>query len=116
MADWIEVAFEADLADRRPVRVTLGDESVFLIKAGKDWFAIGNQCTHQGAALDKGVIRLSGSLHTVTCPAHGSMFRLDDGKAMRPPATKPVRGYNVRVIEGRVLLRPRVSTVASLPP
>jgi nitrite reductase/ring-hydroxylating ferredoxin subunit len=110
MNDWIDVALEADLVDRRPVRVTLGGEPVLVVKAGNEWFAIGNQCTHQGAALDKGVLRFSGAVRTLTCPAHGSMFRLEDGRAMRPPATKPVPSYDIRVNDGRVLLRPRVSS------
>jgi len=108
MADWIEVALEADLVDGKPRRVTVLDEPVLLLRAGADLFAIGSQCTHQGAALDKGVVRLSGSVRTVTCPAHGSMFRLDDGKVMRPPATRAVLAYDVRTDAGGVFVRPRV--------
>jgi nitrite reductase/ring-hydroxylating ferredoxin subunit len=108
VADWTEVALEADLVDGKPMRVTFGNESVLLLRAGEDVFAIGNQCTHQGAALDKGVVRLSGSVRTVTCPAHGSMFRLEDGKVMRPPATRAVPAYDVRIDDGRVFARLRV--------
>ena len=107
MTDWIEVALEADLVDGKPMRVTFEDEPVLVLRAGEDVFAIGNQCTHQGAALDKGVLRLSGSVRTVTCPAHGSMFRLEDGKVMRPPATRAVEAYEVKTDDGRVLIRPR---------
>lgn len=107
MADWIEVALEANLVDGKPTRVTCGDEPVFLLRAGEDILAIGNQCTHQGAALDKGVVRLSGSVRTVTCPAHGSMFRLEDGKVIRPPATKAVPAYDVMTDDGRVFVSPR---------
>ena len=72
-------------------------------------YAIGNQCAHQGAALDRGVVRIAGSVKTVTCPAHGSMFSLETGKPMRPPATKPVPVYDVKVEGGRVYVRPRDS-------
>ena len=70
-------------------------------------FAIGNQCTHQGAGLDKGVVKIAGSVKTVTCPAHGSTFNLETGKVMRPPASKPVPVYDVKVEDGRVYVRPR---------
>jgi 3-phenylpropionate/trans-cinnamate dioxygenase ferredoxin subunit len=70
-------------------------------------FAIANRCTHQGAPLDKGVVRIVGSQRTVTCPAHGSMFDLETGRVMRPPATKPVPVYDVKVEDGRVYVRPR---------
>jgi nitrite reductase/ring-hydroxylating ferredoxin subunit len=62
------------------------------------------------AGLDRGVVKIAGSVRTVTCPAHGSVFRLDDGKVMRPPATKPVPVYDVKVEDGRVFVRPRTDT------
>jgi len=80
-----------------------------VVKDGDGVFAIGNQCTHQGAALDRGVVKIAGSVRTVTCPAHGSMFNLVTGKPMRPPATKPVPVYDVKVEDGRVFVRPRES-------
>ena len=70
-------------------------------------FAISNQCTHQGAPLDKGVVKIAGSVHSVTCPAHGSTFDLENGKVMRPPAAKPVPVYDVKIEDGRVFVRPR---------
>jgi 3-phenylpropionate/trans-cinnamate dioxygenase ferredoxin subunit len=75
---------------------------VLLVRVTNQIFAIGNQCTHQGAGLDRGVVVISGSVRTVTCPAHGSMFDLEPGKPMRPPATKPVPVYDVKVEDGRV--------------
>ena len=107
MADWTFVTVPEDLVDRKGVRVSVNGESILLVKAEDVVFAIGSQCTHQGAPLDKGVVKIAGSVRTVTCPAHGSMFRLDDGKVMRPPATKPVPAYDVKVQDGRVFVRPR---------
>jgi nitrite reductase/ring-hydroxylating ferredoxin subunit len=107
VVDWIEVAPSPQLTDRKPVRVEVDDSTVLLVRSGDQVFAIGNQCTHQGAALDRGVVRIAGSVRTVTCPAHGSSFRLDDGKVMRPPATKPIPVYDVKVEDGRVFVRPR---------
>lgn len=107
MADWTSVSSTGELIDRKPVRVAVDGEPILLLKADDQVFAVGNQCTHQGAALDRGVVRIAGALRTVTCPAHGSMFRLDDGKVMRPPATKPVPVYDVKVEDGQVFVRPR---------
>jgi nitrite reductase/ring-hydroxylating ferredoxin subunit len=107
MADWIEVASDGDLVDGRPTRVTFGDEPVLLLRAEGEWFAVGNQCTHQGAGLDRGVVKIAGSVKTVTCPAHGSTFNLETGKVMRPPAAKPIPVYDVKVEGGRVFVRSR---------
>ena len=107
---WADVARLADLTDSKPVRVAVDDSAVLLLKVNDEMFVIGNQCTHQGAGLDRGVVKIAGSVRTVTCPAHGSVFRLDDGKVMRPPATKPVSVYDVKVEDGRVFVRPRAET------
>jgi nitrite reductase/ring-hydroxylating ferredoxin subunit len=107
--EWSEVQ-TPDHRPGQPIRVLVDGEPVLLLDAGERWFAIANQCTHQGAGLDRGVVKIAGSVRTVTCPAHGSVFRLDDGKVMRPPATKPVPVYDVKVEEGRVLVRPRAET------
>jgi nitrite reductase/ring-hydroxylating ferredoxin subunit len=76
-------------------------------RSGDRLFAVGNRCTHQGAPLARGTIRESGSDVFVTCPAHGSMFRLADGSVVRPPAREPLPVFEVRVTSGEVELRPR---------
>lgn len=105
MADWVDVVAESDLPDGKAVRVTVSGELVLLLKSGDDLFAIGNQCTHQGAPLDRGVVKLAGSIRTVTCPAHGSMFDLATGRVMRPPATRPEPSYETKIEDQRVWIR-----------
>jgi 3-phenylpropionate/trans-cinnamate dioxygenase ferredoxin subunit len=105
--DWADVAGVADMPEGKPVRVALDGDPVLLLMTDDQVFAIGNQCTHQGAGLDRGVVKIAGSVRTVTCPAHGSTFNLETGKVMRPPATKPVPVYDVKVEDGRVFVRPR---------
>ncbi len=83
---------------------------VLVVRAGEGLFATGDLCTHQGAELHRGVVKIAGSVRTVTCPAHGSMFNLETGKVMRPPATKPVPVYDVKIEDGRVYVRPRDDT------
>jgi nitrite reductase/ring-hydroxylating ferredoxin subunit len=107
---WSDIAAAKELVDRKATRSIVGEQAVFVLRADDQVFAIGNQCTHQGAGLDRGVIKIAGSVRTVTCPAHGSTFRLDDGKVMRPPATKPVPVYDVKVEDGRVFVRPRAES------
>jgi nitrite reductase/ring-hydroxylating ferredoxin subunit len=106
MGDWVDVGELAELTNR-PRRTLVNDQQVFLLKNDERVFAIGNQCTHQGAGLDRGVVKIAGSVRTVTCPAHGSMFDLETGRVMRPPATKPVPVYDMKVEDGRVFVRPR---------
>jgi Ferredoxin subunits of nitrite reductase and ring-hydroxylating dioxygenases len=107
MADdaWIPVMALEDLPDSKARRADLDGVAVLLYRAGERLFAIGNRCTHQGAPLDRGPVRVGGSEATVTCPAHGSVFRLTDGAVVRAPAHDPVPAFEVRVLEGRIELR-----------
>jgi nitrite reductase/ring-hydroxylating ferredoxin subunit len=110
MEDWRDAGYSQELSDGRAVGRVVDGQTVLMLKTGGQLFAIGNQCTHQGAGLDRGVVKIAGSVRTVTCPAHGSVFRLDDGKVMRPPATKPVPVYDVKVEDGRVFVRLRAES------
>ena len=107
MADdgWTPVTSLDELDDGRPTRVDLDGLAILLLRTGDRVFAIGNRCSHQGAPLDRGAVRIAGSEATITCPAHGSMFRFADGKVLRPPAREPVPTFDVRVREGAVELR-----------
>jgi nitrite reductase/ring-hydroxylating ferredoxin subunit len=103
--DWRSVMALDDLREARATRVMLEDAPVLLYRSGDRIFAIGARCTHQGAPLDRGPVKVGGSLATVTCQAHGSMFRLEDGAVMRGPATQPVPAYHIRVSSGNIELR-----------
>lgn len=107
MSEWEMVAALSDLQDGKGERVTVESVTVLLLRSGERVFALGNRCTHQGAPLDRGRANIGGSLATVTCPAHGSVFGLDDGRVLRGPATKPVESYETRVVDGSVEIRPR---------
>uniref|UniRef100_A0A3Q2E6E2 Apoptosis inducing factor mitochondria associated 5 n=1 Tax=Cyprinodon variegatus TaxID=28743 RepID=A0A3Q2E6E2_CYPVA len=63
------------MCDVRMMEVDIGDHSVLLTRCNGKYSAIGNQCTHYGAPLSKGV--LSGN--KVRCPWHGSCFNAVTG-------------------------------------
>jgi NAD(P)H-dependent nitrite reductase small subunit len=105
MADWTPVLPIDDLPLAKSTLATLDEAKVLLYRTEDRIYAIANRCTHQGAPLDRGVVK-PGSDPTVTCPAHGSMFRLADGRVMRPPAGIPVASFEARVTDGMVELRP----------
>jgi nitrite reductase/ring-hydroxylating ferredoxin subunit/uncharacterized membrane protein len=92
--DWRRVDDEhtpvADVPDAFAARA--GDEMVLITRDGDGWHSIGDRCTHRGGPLHEGTIADG----VVTCPWHGSRFRIDDGTVVRGPATSPVRRYEVR--------------------
>jgi nitrite reductase/ring-hydroxylating ferredoxin subunit len=95
-----------DLPVGKATTVDLAGEAVLLYRTDEQIFAIGNRCTHQGAPLHRGPVRIGGSEATVTCPAHGSVFRLADGRAVHGPASSPVPAFEVRVTSGTIEMRP----------
>jgi nitrite reductase/ring-hydroxylating ferredoxin subunit len=106
--DWTPVIALDALSDGRSTRVDLDGVAILLYRTGERIFAIGNRCTHQGAPLDRGPVKIGGSEATVTCPVHGSVFRLTDGSVARAPATAPVPAFDIRIEAGAVELKPRV--------
>ena len=103
---WIEALDLGSLPEGRPTRAVVGDDEVFLYRQGDQVFAMANRCTHQGAPLNRGRGSGTGATLAITCPVHGSMFRLADGRVLRGPAMRPVASYEVRIVEDRVEVRP----------
>jgi nitrite reductase/ring-hydroxylating ferredoxin subunit/uncharacterized membrane protein len=100
---WVDVPVEAPLEDGQPVVVTVGDDSVLVVRRGGIVRAISDVCSHMGGPLHEGELADG----CVTCPWHASTFRLEDGDVVHGPATGPQPAYDVRVEEGRLAFRRR---------
>ena len=107
MKDWTPVIPDGELADGRPVRITVEGVDLFLYRMGERIFAMDNRCTHMGGPLHRGVVRASATQPTVTCPVHGSMFWMTDGRVVRGPASWPQPVYETRINDGMIEVRSR---------
>jgi nitrite reductase/ring-hydroxylating ferredoxin subunit len=103
---WTTVLPKSDLPEGKAARVDVEGVDVFLYRTPDRIFALANRCTHQGGPLHRGVVKASGSIPSVTCPIHGSVFRLTDGMVIRGPARLPQPVYEARVIEDSIQVRP----------
>jgi nitrite reductase/ring-hydroxylating ferredoxin subunit len=74
----------------------LGDLEVLVIKIAGRYYGLAGRCTHAGAPLVEG--RLDGEI--LTCPWHGSQFRVTDGSVIRGPADEPLKSYSLLVQDG----------------
>lgn len=61
-------------------------------------YALHNLCTHLACHLSSGKVERGG----LTCLCHGSVFDLGTGEPINPPATRPVRTYQVREVDGHI--------------
>jgi nitrite reductase/ring-hydroxylating ferredoxin subunit/uncharacterized membrane protein len=101
--DWVDVADDLALADGNPLVVKVGDDDVLLAKTPAGVVAaISNVCGHAGGPLNEGEFDAEGC---VTCPWHGSVFRLADGHVVHGPATGHQPRYEVRSAGGRLAVR-----------
>lgn len=101
VTDWTDIGLLRDLPMREPVRRRVGDADVLLFRIGSTVRAVAATCSHMGGPLEQG------SVHDdcVTCPWHGSTFRLTDGSVVTGPATHPQPSYDVRIVGRTVQLR-----------
>ncbi|HEX8122501.1 MAG TPA: Rieske (2Fe-2S) protein [Solirubrobacteraceae bacterium] len=101
--DWTPTIPAAELAVGDSTCVMAGGAPVLLARDATGVHAIHNRCSHRGGPLDEGEIENG----CVTCPWHGSVFRLSDGAVERGPATGPQPPFDVRERDGRLEVRRR---------
>jgi apoptosis-inducing factor 3 len=84
----------AQLEEGKPLVGHVGDESVMLVKAGGEVFAVGATCTHYSGPLGEGLV-VDGASACVRCPWHHAEFDLRTGEATRAPALNPIACFDV---------------------
>ncbi len=99
--DFVAVLAANDLVEGKLTRVDAAGIPAVLLRHGNSIYAIGATCTHLAGPLDEGTYKDG----TVTCPWHGSCFRMSDGAVMNGPATYAAPTFAVRVRNGQIELR-----------
>jgi nitrite reductase/ring-hydroxylating ferredoxin subunit/uncharacterized membrane protein len=97
-SDWTPVLDEAQLEEGTLIGARANGLGILLVSKGGRIHALADRCSHRGCSLHEG--QLSDD-ETVTCPCHGSTFRLD-GSVVKGPATAPQPTFDVRMSEGKV--------------
>jgi 3-phenylpropionate/trans-cinnamate dioxygenase ferredoxin component len=89
----------SDIAEGSIATVDLNGTHILLSKIGGDVSAVSGVCTHEDTDLGLGFVIED----RIVCPLHLSQFELKTGQAVNPPATVPLRRFNVK-IEGDAVL------------
>ena len=99
--EWTAALRDSDLPEGQSRYAEVGGVGVLVARHGGQVYALSNRCVHRGGPLDEG------ELHDgcVTCPLHGSTFRLSDGQVERGPAAYPQPVWHVRVRNGVIELK-----------
>ena len=104
--DWTPVLLQSALPDGESRYAEVGGVGVLVARTGDEIHAISNRCSHRGGPLDEGELADG----CVTCPWHGSIFRLSDGSIVRGPAAYPQPAWQVRVRAGTIELKAPAAT------
>jgi len=99
--DFVAVLDAKDLVEGKLTRVDAAGIPAVLLKQGNSIYAIGATCTHMAGPLDEGTCQDG----VVTCPWHGSRFRMSNGAVVNGPAVYAAPTFAVRVRNGQVELR-----------
>jgi nitrite reductase/ring-hydroxylating ferredoxin subunit/uncharacterized membrane protein len=111
---WHDLCRIYELPDGRLARRQLGYLTLSVLRLGSDVLAVADQCAHLGGPLHQGTLTDNGDGPCVTCPWHGSTFRLTDGMVVHGPATARQPAFDTRIIEGGVVqVRPALPVRAA---
>jgi nitrite reductase/ring-hydroxylating ferredoxin subunit/uncharacterized membrane protein len=100
-AGWHVLGPIGDLPDGRPVRRLLGEVPLLVVRDGDGVQVLADRCSHLSGPLSDGDVEDG----RVTCPWHGSTFRLRDGGVVRGPATAPQPVFETDVSDGVLRVR-----------
>jgi len=95
---WQHLMPASDLPEGKPVRQLLGEVPVVAIRVDGTVRVLADRCSHMSGPLSDG--ELDGGC--LTCPWHGSVFRIADGSVARGPATAPQPAFEVREVGGAI--------------
>jgi nitrite reductase/ring-hydroxylating ferredoxin subunit/uncharacterized membrane protein len=95
--DWTRLASLDDLPEGEPVRREIEQVPVFVLRRGRQVDVLYDLCSHLSGPLSDGDLSGDGDGLCVTCPWHGSRFRVRDGAVMAGPTTHPQPVLDVAV-------------------
>jgi naphthalene 1,2-dioxygenase system ferredoxin subunit len=98
---WRDVIAVDELEKDWVTRVTVGARTLAVYDTPSGIYASLPLCNHGGADLCDGYF----DRHVIECPLHQGAFDVRTGKPVSAPATKPMRVFETRVVDGRVQVR-----------
>ena len=87
-----------DIAEKSFSSFDVNGEDIAICRLGGEYFAFENRCSHALANFDNG--RLRG--FRIMCPLHGATFDVRNGSCTGAPATRPIRTFPLRIVDGMI--------------
>jgi nitrite reductase/ring-hydroxylating ferredoxin subunit/uncharacterized membrane protein len=102
-AKFVAVMKEDDLPEGKLKKADANGTPVMLVRHGGRIFALAEKCAHLGGPLSGGKLERE----SVRCPWHGSLFALEDGRALEGPTAFAQPCLETRVRAGKIEVRGR---------
>ena len=100
---WHDLCRIYDLPDGRVSRRQFGYLSLAVVRQGSDVLVLADRCAHLGGPLHQGTLGEADGEPCLTCPWHGSTYRLSDGAVVHGPATARQPAFDSRIAEGGIV-------------
>lgn len=98
VGEFVPAIKTSELAEGTMLALDVKGVHLLLARIGGEVSALSGTCTHEDADLGLGFIIED----RVVCPLHLSQFDLRTGQVLNPPATAPLRSFNLK-IEGETI-------------
>jgi len=98
MAGFVAVGSSGDVAEGQMNAYEVDGQQVAVARVEGRLHAFSDICTHRGCTLSTG--ELDGI--EIECECHGSVFSIETGEVMNPPATEPIATFPAREDDGRI--------------
>lgn len=105
MSDWTDVGARDKVDADNPLAASLGEVKVGVFEVDGELHAVEDVCPHAYALLTQG---FQDGVE-VECPLHNAVFCLQDGRHLRGEPCRDLHVYPVRVVDGRIQVRPPAS-------
>jgi len=97
-AGWHDIAAVGDMPVGHMIAAEIDGRAIFVCHVREGWFALDDTCTHAAARLHEGMLRGC----RLTCPLHGAIYDVRDGRVLGPPAFHWLTTHRVRIVGERV--------------
>jgi nitrite reductase/ring-hydroxylating ferredoxin subunit/uncharacterized membrane protein len=98
---YVVVARVGELMDRQTLRVDVNGTIMAIAHVDGQYYAFQEFCTHRFGPLSEGCFKDG----KVMCPWHRSMFDMRTGQVAQGPAKMAIKTFEVKVRDGKVLVR-----------
>jgi nitrite reductase/ring-hydroxylating ferredoxin subunit len=99
MAELVTVGSSDQVGEGEATAFAVGGQEVAVARVGGALYAFSDICTHRGCNLANGG-EIEGT--TITCECHGSVFSMETGAVVTPPATESIATFPVQEVDGQI--------------